>query len=102
MLEKGANCVILTLGENGAIMASHENPKPVKVASPSFNCVDSTGAGDAFIGALAYLLSTRKDLKLRKCVQAACYIASDSVTRPGTQVSYPGPEILERYFGKNK
>lgn len=95
LMDKGAKCVILTLGENGAIFATCDDPKPVKVASPSFTCVDSTGAGDAFIGALAFFLSTRKDLKLKRCIEAACYIASDSITRHGTQMSYADADILE-------
>lgn len=60
------------------------------------NCIDSTGAGDAFIGALAYLLANRKDLSVEKCIEMSCIVAADSVTRPGTQISFPGPEILNK------
>lgn len=61
------------------------------------NCVDSTGAGDAFIGALAYLLANRSDLPIEKCIERSCFIAADSVTRPGTQISFPGPTILKTF-----
>lgn len=57
--------------------------------------MDTTGAGDAFIGALAFVLATNPDVDLKKAVEVACFVASDSATRPGTQDSFPGPEILK-------
>lgn len=59
-------------------------------------CLDSTGAGDAFIGALAYLMANRKDLDIKEQILKSCIIASDAVTRLGTQISFPGPEIFNR------
>lgn len=47
------------------------------------------GAGDAFIGALAYYLAREAGLGLRDMVARAGRIASMSVQRPGTQSSYP-------------
>jgi len=98
LLEQGCKTVILTLGSQGTLLASQKSPQPKHILSRPVNCVDSTGAGDAFIGALAYLLANRRDLSLEECVEAANYVAADSVTRPGTQVSFPGPEILNEHF----
>lgn len=58
--------------------------------------MDSTGAGDAFIGALAYLLANRKDLDITEQILWSCIVAADSVTRLGTQISFPGPKILNK------
>lgn len=98
LLKKGCQSVVLTLGSEGVLYASQEKPNPVHVNCPKVNCVDSTGAGDAFIGALAYLLGYRKDLDFLDMLKAACFVASDSVTKVGTQTSYAGPELLEEYF----
>lgn len=47
------------------------------------------GAGDAFVGALATFLVRHKDYPLHQIVGAACKIATLSVTKEGTQTSYP-------------
>ncbi len=52
--------------------------------------VDTTGAGDAFVGAFAFGLAAGLDE--RRAVRLAIACASDSVTRPGTQSSYPSRE----------
>lgn len=75
---------------NGVTGKHHE------IRSPAVTCIDSTGAGDAFIGALAYLVANRKDLSIEDCIEISCVVAADSVTRPGTQISFPGPDILNK------
>jgi len=47
------------------------------------------GAGDAFIGALAFFLSTEPDLPLHDVIQRANEIATRSVLASGTQKSFP-------------
>lgn len=73
-----------------------ETGKYYEISSPVVECIDSTGAGDAFIGALAHLLANRKDLSIEDCIEISCVVAADSVTRPGTQISFPGPDILNK------
>lgn len=94
LLSKGCNTVIITMGSEGSLLASKSSPGPKHIPTRSVNCIDSTGAGDAFIGSLAYLIANKKEYSLEKCVQIANYVAADSVTRIGTQASFPGPEIL--------
>lgn len=60
------------------------------------NAVDTTGAGDAFIGALAFVLATNPNVDLKKAVEVACFVASQSTTKMGTQISFPGPSVLTR------
>ncbi|VEN36421.1 unnamed protein product [Callosobruchus maculatus] len=93
LLNKGCNNVIITLGRQGALLMS-KTGKTIHVPSPVVAAVDTTGAGDAFIGALAYLLANRKEMSMEMCVGLACVAAADSVTRPGTQRSFPGIEVF--------
>lgn len=97
LLQRGCCSVILTLGCQGALYASQLKTTPIHIKSPIVKCVDSTGAGDAFIGTLAYLIANRNDLTIEKQIEIACFVASDSVTRAGTQISFPGKEILDKF-----
>uniref|UniRef100_A0A7G3AV23 Ribokinase n=1 Tax=Lutzomyia longipalpis TaxID=7200 RepID=A0A7G3AV23_LUTLO len=88
----GANTVIITLGSNGAVFCEKSSSTCIHVKiSPMDNVVDTTGAGDAFIGALAHLLAKlgQQTVSLGQLVGAACEIASMSVKLPGTQSSFP-------------
>ncbi|XP_011557100.3 ribokinase [Plutella xylostella] len=89
LLEMGCETVIITLGEKGAIFASVKDTQPIHVLCDPVVPVDTTGAGDAFVGALATFLATKKDYPMHQVVGAACHVASLSVTKEGTQTSYP-------------
>ncbi|XP_034659282.1 ribokinase [Drosophila subobscura] len=91
LIEMGANTVILTLGPLGAVWGGKEAPgKFQHVAAPQVsNVVDTTGAGDAFIGALAHNLARFPERSLNAHIAAACAVASQSVQLPGTQSSFP-------------
>lgn len=85
LLSRGTGTVILTLGERGALLVDKdtvENIPAVKV-----DAVDPTGAGDAFIGSLAVYLA--EGLSLQDAIRRANAVAALSVTRIGTQVSFP-------------
>lgn len=85
LLDLGPRSVVVTLGSRGAAVATDEFVHDVP--APSVRPVDTTGAGDAFTGALAAGLSAGADLlaAARRAVQVAAF----SVTRPGAQPSYP-------------
>nr|XP_018905212.1 PREDICTED: ribokinase [Bemisia tabaci] len=90
LLELGCQTVILTLGAKGAVLASKSNPSPVHVETITVeNVVDTTGAGDAFIGALVYFLAYQPSLSMEDMVSRSCRVASYSITKPGTQASFP-------------
>ncbi len=76
--------LIVTLGEKGA--ASIDKDSVIKTLAPEVKAVDTTGAGDAFVGAFAYGLSS--ELSPQDAIKLAVDRASDSVTKPGTQISY--------------
>jgi ribokinase len=85
LLGKGFRRVVLTLGARGALFADstghvHVPPFPV-------TAVDTTGAGDAFIGSLAVFLA--EGLPEKDAVARASLYAALSTTRVGTQKSFP-------------
>jgi len=87
--------VVITLGAEGAVLAGRDDPKPVRVTAPATSkVVDTTGAGDAFVGALAFFVGNRSDLKDEEKVRRACAVATASVGRQGTQSSYLAREEL--------
>ncbi|KAM7347561.1 ribokinase [Cochliomyia hominivorax] len=97
LLKMGANMVIITLGALGAVYSSNKAPnKCVHVAANKIEkVVDTTGAGDAFLGAFAYHLSQYPDKELHQHIGFANYVASYSVQYPGTQSSFPKLQDLQ-------
>ena len=91
LLDIGAT-LCLTDGEAGGLLAwrSIRAPHAARVrrypAIPSDGVVDPTGAGDAFIGAMAAVLSAGNDLPA--AVGIAVRAGSHAVTRPGAQESF--------------
>jgi ribokinase len=90
LIVAGAKEVIVTLGERGALHvteqnAVHHQPRVVKA-------FDSTGAGDAFIGALVSVMS--RGLAIDHAIEFANAAAAVSVTRAGTQTSFANLEEL--------
>ena len=84
-LERGAGVVILTLGERGSLLVTKE--ETTHVPADRVDAVDPTGAGDAFVGSLAYFLADIKPLA--EAIRRANHIAAVSVQTVGTQVSFP-------------
>tara|TARA_B100000497_G_scaffold8946_1_gene9611 strand:- start:2458 stop:3330 length:873 start_codon:yes stop_codon:yes gene_type:complete len=76
--------LIVTLGENGAALVSENSV--VKISAPKVSAVDTTGAGDAFVGAFAYGIAS--GISPEDSISLGIQKASDSVTRAGTQSSY--------------
>ncbi|MGH8868485.1 MAG: ribokinase [Actinomycetes bacterium] len=88
--ERGAGSVVVTLGENGCLVASAAGVE--HVPAPSVDAVDTTGAGDAFVGALAYFLGKGESLVASSAW--ANEIAALSVLGRGTQTSFPDRSTL--------
>ena len=94
-LLKKCDTVVITLGAKGAACASRNEPKAVWVkAEKAKKVVDTTGAGDAFVGSMAYYLANSPGLKLSEVVQRACQIATVTVQSEGTQTSFPSRKDL--------
>lgn len=87
---KGCNLVIITLGKLGAAFNDYgnsENIFHIPVQSP-VDVVDTVGAGDAFIGALAFFIAKYPATSWKQKIAASLEIASHSVQFKGTQSSY--------------
>jgi ribokinase len=82
---RGPKSIILTLGERGSLLVTDEESR--HVPAPSVRAVDTTGAGDAFVGSLAYYLAEGQPIIT--AMQRANRIAAISVQAPGTQSSFP-------------
>lgn len=93
LLEMGANNVALTLGRQGAILATAQGIE--HIAAPTVNALDSTAAGDCFNGALATALI--KGAALSEAIEFACRAASIAVTRLGAQDAMPREQELGSY-----
>lgn len=77
--------LIVTLGEEGVIFADQDRGLVTYPAS-KVDAIDTTGAGDAFVGAFAHGLA--QGLDPGAAIMLGLDRATDSVTRKGTQISY--------------
>lgn len=97
-LDKGVKNVIITLGADGAYIATQS--KKVSIPSIKVKVVDTTGAGDAFNGGLATALAEGKDI-----FEAAIFaniVAGLSVTKIGTAPAMPFRKDIEEFIENNK
>lgn len=94
LLAKGAGMVIITLGAQGAYLASSS----LRESVPAFrvDAVDTTAAGDIFCGALAVALVEGKSLP--ESARFASAASAISVTRMGAQPSAPGRAEIENFL----
>jgi ribokinase len=95
LLRRGAGAVILTLGERGSLVVTPHSADHVPVQP--VRAVDTTGAGDAYVGSLAYFLAAGLPLSEAACKAGA--VATRSVLKPGTQTSFPNREELADILG---
>ncbi|MGO1353776.1 MAG: ribokinase [Brachybacterium tyrofermentans] len=91
LLTAGISNVIVTLGSRGALWAHADGQEIVE--APAVQAIDTTGAGDAFIGCFSTTWVRSGDVL--DAIRAGSAYASDSVTRPGTQTSYAWADGVE-------
>jgi len=80
-----AGAVVVTLGKDGVLVVEGEQSE--RIAAPQVQAVDTTGAGDAFCGALAQALA--EGAELVEAARWAVRVAAVSVTRIGAQGGLP-------------
>ena len=90
--------LVVTLGEHGAALVSSGFDRVTRVPSLRVDPVDTTGAGDAFVG--AFVVGIASGMSEHDAVRLGNACAADSVTRPGTQSSFPRSERNERYLAE--
>jgi ribokinase len=91
LLLLGPRSAVITVGEAGAVFASGDSGR--HLPAPKVGVVDTTGAGDAFVGALAVKLT--RDASLEEAVAYAVRAGAAAVTREGAQGALPTPETVE-------
>ncbi|MFC5181277.1 ribokinase [Actinomadura harenae] len=85
LLELGPRSVVITLGADGALVATRDGVRTVE--SPKVDPVDTTGAGDAFTAALCLRLARGDDLEA--AARFAVRVGAAAVRGEGAQSSYP-------------
>ena len=91
LLDLGCRSVVITLGSAGCIVGGPEGFDSVPATKTV--AVDTVGAGDAFVGALAAELARERSL-VEGC-RFATAVATLTVTKPGAQASYPSIGEIE-------
>ncbi|WML48395.1 ribokinase [Neobacillus sp. PS3-34] len=94
LIEKGLKNVIVTMGSRGVMWVTKE--KSQTVDSHKVAAIDTTGAGDAFIGCFAHYFVQNGDVL--NAIKMATAFAALSVTKRGTQTSYPGIDEVEQFL----
>ncbi|XP_007665247.3 ribokinase [Ornithorhynchus anatinus] len=70
LLERGCRVVIITMGAEGCVLVSGEDPVPKHIPTEKvIKPVDTTGAGDSFVGALAFYLAYHPNLSVEEMIQ---------------------------------
>ena len=97
LLGKGMKRVVITLGDRGCLVAGAEGCEFI----PSFpvQSVDTTGAGDAFIGSFAVFLA--EDIPEKEAIRRASLYAALSTTKIGTQKSFWRRAEFEKEWQKH-
>lgn len=107
LLERGAKNVIVTLGSKGALVVDRESSRQVDAFK--VNVVDTTAAGDAFIGGFATklldsasLLSDLQEqaLALQNAVRFGCACGALAATKFGAQPSLPTKEEVTHFLNQ--
>lgn len=96
LLQRGAACVLLTMGGHGALITQHNGTQFIPAIKVTV--VDTTAAGDTFVGAFAVGVS--KGLNVLEASREAQYAAALTVTKLGAQTSIPTrQQVLEFMAG---
>jgi len=98
LLAKGVGAALITLGEKGALF--HARDRSLHV--PAVNAgavVETTGAGDAFVGGFAAALARGNDPLA--ATRFGCAVAGISVTRAGTAPSMPALAEVEALMARS-
>ena len=93
LLRRGAGAVLVTLGERGAVLVQEESE--TRIPGLPVDAIDTTGAGDAFIGSLAVFWA--EGSSLAEAAVRASAVAALTVTRPGTQSAFPSRAEAEAF-----
>jgi ribokinase len=87
LIARGPRQAVVTAGAQGAVLAGPDGPATIE--GFRVRAVDTTGAGDTFVGALAVALAA--GVPPRDAIRAAAAAGAAAVTRHGAQTAMPTP-----------
>lgn len=98
VLQLGMKTLVVTLGAAGCLLVSNKH----QLFAPAYavKALDSTGAGDTFVGAMSACLA--KGARTEQAIAFAQAAAALSTTRVGAQVSIPTCEEVEAFQIQHK
>jgi ribokinase len=99
-VERGIRQVLVTLGSQGSVVLDSQAPESsrvVRITPTAVRALDTTGAGDAFTGAVAVRLAAGE--ALADAAAFASVAAALATTRKGTQAAYPETADVQRRLG---
>jgi len=94
LCRRGAGAVLLTMGESGVLVSDCNTQHLIPAAKVL--PIDTTAAGDTFVGALTVALA--RGMTLETATREAQYAAALAVTRIGAQTSIPTREELQQFI----
>ncbi len=89
--------VVITVGAKGAVLATPDRHDPLTIEAFEVQAVDTVGAGDCFVGALAVALAA--GIRPVEAVRAAAAAGAAAATRPGAQAGLPRPADIQAITG---
>jgi ribokinase len=95
LTDEGVEQVLITLGDKGVVSVLKDGTV-LSIPAIVVPVVDTTGAGDTFVGSLAVELASGKSV--REAIQYAQYAAALKVTKLGAQTSIPHRDEVERFI----
>jgi ribokinase len=96
LIRSGVKQVVMTLGENGALIVTEKSS--TRVPAVRMSAVDTTGAGDAFNAGLAIALACGTTLE--EAVQFAAVTGGLAVTKEGVIPSLPNRDDVLQFYRK--
>jgi ribokinase len=99
LVTAGARCAVVTAGAHGAALAGRDSALDDVTSIPAFRveAVDTVGAGDTFVGALAVALAA--GVPAPEAVRAAAAAGATAATRHGAQAGMPRPADIAAITG---
>lgn len=98
ILETYANKLIMTKGKDGCYY--HDGLKLIHIPSINVDTVDTTGAGDTFLG--SFMVAINNNLDIHNALTFATICAGLKTTKLGAQTGMPKLNEVKKYIKKNK
>jgi len=98
LLDQGYQNVLITLGDKGSYFKNEKDE--FDISSYKVSAVDTTAAGDSFIGAFAFGLANDKDVK--SSLSYASAVSAIAVTKMGAQPSLPSKKEVDDFLSSEE